>query len=56
MEDIVFICPATGRCVEVEPRGAELVPEHYAAVECPACGLIHFVMADTGEVMGAPDD
>lgn len=24
----------------------------YQAVECAACGLIHFVMPETGKVMG----
>ena len=56
MPAIAFTCPATGRRVKVEPRQAEPVPEHYTAIECPACGLIHFVMPETGKVMAAPDD
>jgi len=49
-------CPATGDSVEVDSREATLVPDHYIAVECDACGLIHFVMPETGEVMGSPDE
>jgi hypothetical protein len=56
MQTVVFSCPATDRRVEIEPPDATLVPDHYVAVECTACGLIHFVMPETGEVMGAPKE
>jgi hypothetical protein len=56
MQAFVFTCPATDRRVEIEPPEATLAPDHYMAVECTACGLIHLVIPETGEVMGALDD
>jgi len=56
MQPVMFTCPATGHYVEIELRDAPLVPDYYVAVECTACGFIHFVLPETGEVMAAPKE
>jgi len=50
----LFKCPISGFTVqgrfEVEPVIER--PEEYREVDCPGCGLAHFVNATTGKVLG----
>lgn len=53
MAAILFTCPFNGQKVHhwIEDEPA-LAAEHYVAVECGSCRLVHFVMPSTGKVMG----
>lgn len=58
MPPFLYRCPTTGQSVQGVMDEGENKPavDYYQAVECAACGLIHFVMPGTGKVMGEKDE
>lgn len=58
MLTFLYTCPATGQRVQGSIDQTENQPgaDYYQALECPACRLIHFVMPNTGKVMGEKGD
>ncbi len=55
MEPFLYRCPVLGLLVQaINDRAVR--PPDYQTVSCTACGRLHLVRPDTGEVMGLADD
>lgn len=57
MATFLFKCLVTGRPVQAitDESDSNRAGDNYQAIECTACGTIHFVKPDTGKVLGEKD-
>ena len=56
MGAFMFTCPATRLKVHSWADEDEPSEDHFAPVDCPACGQIHYVVPATGKVMGEREE
>jgi hypothetical protein len=56
MAAFLFTCPVTG--MKVHGWAADEQPQrpYYEAVQCTACGRVHFINPQTGQAVGSKDE
>lgn len=58
MPTFLYKCPVVGYLVQGVADDGQSKPaaDYFQAVECTACGMVHFVSPETGKVLGEKDE